>query len=88
MHNNHIYNIFITSCNNKNNYTIVVVDAKSRMVMFHIYKDNLMENIAIPEYVAINRFALSANKKYMYIEDLSENIRNAVIAQITLISLT
>jgi hypothetical protein len=88
MHDNHIYNIFITSCNNKDNYTIVVVDAKSRMVMFHIYKDNLMKNIAMPEYVAINRFNLSANKKYMYIEDLPENIRNAVIAQITLISLT
>lgn len=87
-HDNHIYNIFITSCNNKDNYTIVVVDAKSRMVMFHIYKDNLMKNIAMPEYVAINRFNLSANKKYMYIEDLPENIRNAVIAQITLISLT
>ena len=87
-YDNHIYNIFITSCNNKNDYTIVVVDAKSRMIMFHIFKDNLIKNIAVPEYIAINRFNLSANKKYMYIDDLPENIRNVVIAQITLISLT
>ena len=87
-YDNHIYNIFITSCNNKNDYTIVVVDAKSRMIMFHIFKDNLIKNIAVPEYIAINRFNLSANKKYMYIDDLPENIRNVIIAQITLISLT
>ena len=87
IHDNHIYNIFIISYNNKNSYTILVVDAKSRMVMFHIFKNNLMENIVEPEYVALNRFNLSANKKYMYIDDLPENIRNVVIAQITLISL-
>ena len=46
-----------------------------------------MENIVEPEYVALNRFNLSANKEHMYIEDLPENIRNVVIAQITLISL-
>ena len=82
------YNTFISSKDGFNDYTIMVLDNKTRIYVCSIIHDNSMPDIKVHiEYFAAQRFAMKHYTDIVDINFLPCNIRKQIDAYITLLSL-